>query len=38
MAVKAQRKEDMFPILAARLEESNSDTGLNESLLSKIKD
>jgi hypothetical protein len=27
----------MFPILAARLEESNNGTGLNESLLSDIK-
>jgi hypothetical protein len=37
MVVKAQRKEDMFPILAARPEESNNGTGLNESLLSEIK-
>jgi hypothetical protein len=31
------KKTCMFPILAARLEESNSGTGLNESLLSEIK-
>jgi hypothetical protein len=31
------KKTYMFPILAARLEESNNGTGLNESLLSKIK-
>jgi hypothetical protein len=37
MVVKAQRKEDMFPILAAHPEESNNNTGLNETLLSEIK-
>jgi hypothetical protein len=31
------KKTYMFPILAARLEESNNGTGLNESLLSEIK-
>jgi hypothetical protein len=30
MVVKAERKEDVFPILAARLEESNNGTGLND--------
>jgi hypothetical protein len=37
MVVKAERKKYMFPILAARPEESNNGTGLNESLLSEIK-
>jgi hypothetical protein len=31
------KKTYMFPILAARLEESNTGTGLNESLISEIK-
>jgi hypothetical protein len=37
MVVKAQRKGDMFPILAARPEESSNRTGLNGSFLSEIK-
>jgi hypothetical protein len=36
MSVEAQMKEGMIRILAARPEESNSGTGLNESLISEI--